>query len=144
MDPGAPGRGKVVVVTGATAGIGRAISVRLADRGAIVVACARSTGPLARLAGQSPRIVVRRCDISSDDDRVSLIETTIAEQGRIDVLVNNVGVGWTGLVEDMTVHQIRRLSEVNVVGLIDLTRLALPHMLARGDGDVVLVASGAS
>jgi len=136
--------GRVVVVTGATAGIGRAIALRLADRGATVVACARSAGPLAGLAQQSAHIVTRRCDISADDERAALIEATIAEQGRIDVLVNNVGIGWTGLVEDMTADQIRRLTEVNVVGLIDLTRLALPQMLARGDGDVVIVSSAAS
>jgi NAD(P)-dependent dehydrogenase (short-subunit alcohol dehydrogenase family) len=136
--------GRVVVVTGATAGVGRATALRLADRGATVVACARGAGPLAELAGRSPRIVPRRCDVSDDLDRVGLIEATVAEQGRLDALVNNVGIGWTGLVEEMTVDQVRRLFEVNVVGLIDLTRLALPHLAERGDGDVVILASAAS
>lgn len=136
--------GRVVVVTGATAGIGRATTLRLADRGATVVACARGDGPLADLARHSPRIVPRRCDVSDDLDRVALIEATVAEQGRLDALVNSVGIGWTGLVEDMTVDQVRRLFEVNVVGLIDLTRLALPHLRARRDGDVVILASAAS
>jgi len=136
--------GRVVIVTGATAGIGREITLRLAARGATVVACARSAEPLAELAKESPRIVARACDVSSDHDRAALVAQTVADQGRIDVLINNLGIGWTGLVEDMTVDQIRRLVEVNVVGLIDLTRLALPHMLARGEGDVVIVASAAS
>ncbi len=135
---------RVVVVTGATAGIGRATALRLADRGATVVACARGAGPLAELAAQSPRIIARRCDVSDDADRAALVDATVAEQGRLDVLVNNVGIGWTGLVEDMTVDQIRRLVEVNLVGLVDLTRLALPHLLEGGDGDVVIVASAAS
>ena len=139
-----PLQDRVVVVTGATAGIGRATALRLAGHGATVVACARSAGPLAELAGRSRHIVVKRCDVSDDDDRAELIASTVAEHGRLDALVNNVGIGWTGLVEDMTVDQIRRLAEVNVVGLVDLTRLALPHMLAQGDGDIVIVASGAS
>jgi NAD(P)-dependent dehydrogenase (short-subunit alcohol dehydrogenase family) len=136
--------GRVVVVTGATAGIGRAIALRLAGRGATVVACARSAEPLAELARRSPLIVPRRCDVSDDGDRADLIAVTLADQGRLDALVNNVGIGWTGLVEEMTVDQIRRLVEVNVVGLIDLTRLALPHLLERGDADIVIVASAAS
>jgi len=134
----------VVLVTGATAGIGRATALRLAGRGSTVVACARSAGPLAELARCSPLIVPRRCDVSDDSDRASLIEETIADQGRLDAIVHNVGIGWTGLVEDMTADQIRRLVDVNVIGLIDLTRLALPHLLERGDADIVIVASAAS
>jgi NAD(P)-dependent dehydrogenase (short-subunit alcohol dehydrogenase family) len=144
MSGNRPLQDRVVVVTGATAGVGRATALRLASQGATVVACARSAGPLAELAALSPHIVARRCDVSDDQDRAELIATAVAEHGRLDALVNNVGIGWTGLVEDMTVDQIRRLFEVNVVGLIDLTRLALPHLLARGDGDIVIVASGAS
>jgi NAD(P)-dependent dehydrogenase (short-subunit alcohol dehydrogenase family) len=82
-------------------------------------------------------------DVANDADRELLIAQTVKEQGRIDVLVSNVGIGWAGRVEDMTVDQIRRLVETNVVGTIDLIRLALPHLVAQR-GDIVLVASGAS
>lgn len=136
--------GRVVVITGGTAGIGRATALRLARSGATVVACARGDDALARLASRAPTIVTRRCDVADDADRERLVEQTLAEQGRIDVLINNVGIGWAGRVEDMSVDQIRRLVETNVVATIDLTRRALPHLLDRGDGDVVLVASGAS
>jgi len=142
--PARPLDGRVVVLTGATAGIGRATALRLVGRGATVVACARSEDALAALAAEHPRIVPRRCDVSSDADRVALVDATTSEQGRIDALVNNVGIGWSGLVEEMTVDQIRRLFEVNVVGALDLTRLVLPQMLERRDGDVVFVASAAS
>lgn len=136
--------GRVVVITGGTAGIGRATALRLARRGATVVACARHKDGLAQLQVEEPRIVARRCDVADDVDRERLVAQTLAEQGRIDVLVNNVGIGWSGRVADMSVEQIRRLVETNVVGTIDLTRLVLPHLVERGDGDVVFIASGAS
>lgn len=109
-----------------------------------MVACARGREGLAALAARSDHIVARRCDIADDGDRERLVAETLAEQGRINVLINNVGIGWTGRVEDMTVDQVRRLVETNVVAAIDLTRLCLPDMLERREGEVVLVASGAS
>jgi NAD(P)-dependent dehydrogenase (short-subunit alcohol dehydrogenase family) len=133
-----------VVVTGATAGIGRATALRLADRGATVVACARGVEALTQLSGRSDRIIGRQCDVADDGDRERLVAQTVAEQGRIDAVVSNVGIGWAGPIEDMQVDQIRRLIETNVVGTIDLVRLALPHLLAQRDGDIVIVASGAS
>lgn len=136
--------GRVVVITGATAGIGRATALRLARSGATVVACARSEQALAELAASTDGIIARRCDLANDADRQALVDATVADQGGIDVLVNNVGIGWTGRVVEMTVDQIRRLVETNVVGTIDLTRLALPHLLQRRRSDVVIVASGAS
>jgi NAD(P)-dependent dehydrogenase (short-subunit alcohol dehydrogenase family) len=137
-------KGRVVVLTGATAGIGRATALRLAGAGATVVASARNEVALRQLASEADGIVPRRCDVSDDDDRAHLIAATLADQGRIDVLVDNVGIGLACMVEDMTVEQIRSMIETNLVGAIDLVRLVLPHMLARGDGDIVLTASGAS
>jgi short-subunit dehydrogenase len=72
------------------------------------------------------------------------VATTLAEHGRIDALVDNVGIGLARLVEDMTVDQIRSMVETNLVGAIDLARLVLPGMLARRDGDIVFTVSGAS
>ena len=57
--------------------------------------------------------------------------------------MNNVGIGWTGLVEDMDIAQIHTMVDTNVVGSADLARLVLPQMLSRGNGDVVFTASGA-
>lgn len=136
--------GRVVVITGATAGIGRATAVRLAARGATVVACARGEDALAELASSTNGVIGKRCDVANDADREQLIAQTVAEHGRIDVLICNVGIGWTGRLEEMSVDQIRHLMETNVVGTIDLVRLALPHLIEQHDGDIVLVASGAS
>jgi short-subunit dehydrogenase len=136
--------GRVVVLTGATAGIGRATAIRLAGRGARVVAVARDQEALDRLAAEVQGIVPRRCDVASDLDRAELVSATLTDHGRIDALVSNVGIGWSGLVEEMTLDQVRSLFETNVIASIDLARLVVPNMLARRDGDIVLTASGAS
>ena len=133
-------RGLNVVVTGASSGIGRASAVLLASKGARVWAVARSRGPLEELAAIHPRIVPIVADVTVDEDRASIV----AAAGAVDVLVNNAGIGWLGLVEDMPAEQVRKLFDVNVLSLVDLTQRVLPGMLERRSGHVVNVASVAS
>jgi NADP-dependent 3-hydroxy acid dehydrogenase YdfG len=135
--------GRVAVVTGVTAGIGRAAARRLLGAGATVVGCARDADRLRVVAGELPGLVPVRCDVRDRTDRTSLIDGTLDRYGRVDVLVNNAGVGYVGTVADMTADDVERVVVTNTVGLIDLTRLVLPGMLARGDGDVLVVSSAA-
>ena len=139
-----PLQGRVVVLTGATAGIGRATVERLTARGATVVAVARHETALKRLAAEVEGVTPVPCDVSSDVDRAALIADVTSRLGRIDVLISNVGIGWAGLVEDMSLEQIRSIVETNLIGSADLARLVLPDMLRRGSGDIVFTASGAS
>ena len=132
--------GLSVVVTGASSGIGRATAEHLARKGARVSAVARSEGPLAELAAAVPGITPVVGDVTVDADRAALVERV----GRIDVLVNNAGMGWVGRVEDMPAERVRALFELNVLALIDLSQRVLPQMLERGRGNVVNVASLAS
>lgn len=132
--------GANVVVTGASDGIGRETALLLAGRGARVWAVARSGALLEELAGEHERIVPLVADVSVDADRAAVVEAA----GEVDVLVNNAGIGWSGLVEDMPAEQVRRLFEVNVLALVDLTQRVLPGMLARRRGHVVNLASVAS
>jgi NAD(P)-dependent dehydrogenase (short-subunit alcohol dehydrogenase family) len=134
-------RDKVVVLTGASAGIGRETAVRLARHGAVVVGAARDLARLERLADEAPGVEPVRCDVSVAEDRAALIAGVLERHGRIDALVNNAGLGWEGLVEQMPLDRIEYLYAVNVIGLIDLCRLALPPMLAAGRGDIVNVSS---
>jgi short-subunit dehydrogenase len=129
--------GTRVIVTGASTGIGRVTALRLARRGARVFAAARDERRLDALAAEHPEIVAAPCDVSDDADRAALVK-----QGEpVDVLVNNAGLGWKGMVEDMPPDKVRQLFDVNVLALIDLTQRVLPGMLERGRGHVVNVGS---
>ena len=139
-----PVRDRVVVVTGASAGIGRAIATRLARRGAKVVGCARDPDRLQAFADATPGVLAVRADVTSAADREELLDTAVRAHGRVDVLVNNAGRGWAGLVEDMPPEKVREVIETNLLAVVELTRLALPGMLARRDGDVLMVSSGAT
>ena len=78
-------------------------------------------------------IRTRSVDVSDDDSMVALVETIIAETGRVDVLVNNAGYGSFGAVEDVPMAEARRQFEVNVIGAARLCQLVLPAMRQRGD-----------
>lgn len=129
-----------VVVTGASSGIGLAIAEHLADRGASVWAVARSGGALEDLAGRRPTVTPFVADLAVAAERAALIEAA----GPVDVLVNNAGIGWVGLMEDMPGDQVRKLYELNVLAAIELTQRVLPGMLSRRRGHIVNVASIAS
>jgi short-subunit dehydrogenase len=126
-----------VLVTGASTGIGHATALRLARKGARVWAAARDEQRLKTLAAEHPDIVAAPADVSDNADRSALVE----QCEPVDVLVNNAGLGWKGLVEDMPPAKVRELLDVNVLALIDLTQRVLPGMLERGRGHVVNVGS---
>jgi NADP-dependent 3-hydroxy acid dehydrogenase YdfG len=138
-----PPAGRIVVVTGVTAGIGRAVARRLLAAGATVVGCARDAGRLDRVAEEVHGLVPVPCDVRDPAQRAALIQRTLDRYDRIDVLVSNAGVGYVGAVVDMAADDVERLVRTNVAGAIDLSRLVLPHMLRRRDGDIVVVSSSA-
>jgi short-subunit dehydrogenase len=126
-----------IVVTGASTGIGRATALLLASKGARVTAVARDEGRLQALAAQQPGIVPLAADLTKEQDRERVIRTA----GDIDGLVNNAGLGWHGLVEDMPLAKVQELVGLNVIALIDLTQRALGGMLERERGHIVNVGS---
>ena len=137
--------GQVVIVTGASAGIGEATARRLARAGAKVVISARRPDRLAALAGEldpsGANVLAVAGDITSDTDRRKLVATTMAKFGRIDGLVNNAGYGTRGPVEIVPVELIRKNFETNIFSLIALTQLVVPAMRERGGGCIVNIGS---
>jgi len=136
---------QVVIVTGASAGIGEATVRRLVRGGAKVVLTARRQerlDPLARdLDASGARVLAVAGDITSDTDRRRLVAATLAKFGRIDALVNNAGYGTRGPVEVVPVELIRKNYETNIFSLVALTQLVLPGMRARGSGCIINIGS---
>lgn len=139
---------RVVVVTGGSAGIGRATVEKLTTEGARVVTCARDADRLAEAVRGLPGVTVLGADMADAGDRALLVAATLAEHGRLDGVVLNAGLGWAGLVEDMPEEVVAGIVALNLTGAIELTRLALPHLLAaardQGRADVVAVSSVAA
>jgi NAD(P)-dependent dehydrogenase (short-subunit alcohol dehydrogenase family) len=139
---------RVVLVTGGSAGIGRATVARLAGAGVRVVTCARHGERLHEAVGQLTGVTAVVADVADAADRAALVESVLAEHGRLDAVVLNAGLGWAGLLEDMPGEVVEGIVALNLTGAIELTRLALPHLLAAaeeiGRSDVVAVSSVAA
>lgn len=130
----------VVLVTGASAGIGEAAAARFAARGARVLVHGRDprrTADVAREVGGRPLIG----ELDSPTDRQRVAEEALDAFGRVDVLVNNAGFGYAGPFPEMDVDVIRRLIEVDLLAAIELTRSLLPGMVERRRGAICFVTS---
>jgi short-subunit dehydrogenase len=130
----------VVLVTGASAGIGRAAAVRFAAAGAQVLVHGRDVTRTAEVARQvDGRALI--ADLASPADRQRLAGEAVSAFGRVDILVNNAGFGHSGPFTAMSVDTVRRLIEVDLVAAIELTHALLPGMVAQKRGAVSFVTS---
>lgn len=136
---------KVVIVTGASDGIGRKTALLLAKKGAIVVLVARREEMLARLLnkltdGPKKHLSVTT-DISKEEDVKHLIGEVIKRYGRIDVLINNAAISYVGRVKDMDMKKAEDVININLLGTIRITREALPHMIRQESGHIINISS---
>lgn len=136
--------GKVVLITGASSGIGAGAAKYLAGLGATLALCARNIDNLKAVAAEchqspvEPLLIV--ADVSLADDAARIVNETVAKFGRLDVLVNNAGVIEKGSIESTSVEQYDRVMDVNVRSVYRLTILAVPHLVAS-KGNIVNVSS---
>ena len=149
-------QGKVAIVTGASAGIGRAYALALAGDGATVVAAARRLGggqgesrdantltSLVKTSEALPgRVCAHACDMEVEADIVRLVDQTVATFGRIDVLVNNAGLLWLFDALNITVEEWDRVMRTNVRGPYIAIRQTAPHMIRQRSGSIVNITAG--
>jgi len=131
---------QIVLITGCSTGIGRALAVEYAARGHRVFATARKPDVLADIV-TSPNVVALSLDVTSAESIGSAVEKVIAMAGRIDILVNNAGYGQMGPVLDVTAEQVRAQFETNIVGAIEMMKAVAPHMIAAKRGRIVNIGS---
>ncbi|MFY9150855.1 MAG: SDR family oxidoreductase [Prolixibacteraceae bacterium] len=133
---------KVVVITGASSGIGRALAKEFAAKGAKLSLGARRTGLLEVLQAELPgtQILIQKTDVSQEDDCRILIEETIRRYGKIDILINNAGISMRALFEEVELKVIKQLMDVNFWGTVYCSKYALPHLL-KTKGSLVGVIS---
>ena len=137
--------GKVAIVTGSTKGIGLAIAERMINEGASVVVSSRTDSDVSAVAerlGENALGVA--CDVADPDACAGLVAQTVERFGRLDVLVNNAGLGVFKPISEMTVEEWRLQVDVNLGGVFYLSKAALPHLSASGDGYIINIGSLAS
>ncbi len=131
-------------MTGASRGIGRALARELAERGATVGLAARSVSDLEALAAELPgahHVLV--CDVALRASVLEAVERFVAATGGLDLLIVNAGVAHYEAVATQHIEKIERMTEVNWLGTVYTIKAALPHMLVRAQGYIVVMSSGA-
>lgn len=133
--------GQVALVTGASSGLGARFARVLHAAGAKVVLSARRKERLESLAAELPGSVVIQCDVSKEEEREHLVAETIAQCGRIDVLINNAGIGDAAPIEKESLDRFREVMEVNTIAVWHLAKLAGIQMVTQGYGSIINVSS---
>ena len=134
---------KVVIVTGASSGIGLASARLFGSLGANVAMVARSYGKLCELASSvatADRVLCVRCDVTEEFECKSMVASVLQRWGRIDILVNNAGISMRAMFKDLDLSVLHRLMDVNFWGTVNCTKYALPYLL-ESKGQVVGVIS---
>ena len=130
---------KVILITGASSGIGFDAAEAFARQGHRVYAAARRVERMEPLKALG--VVPLRMDVTDEDSMAEGVRTVLEAEGRIDALVNNAGYGYFGAIENVPMEDARRQLEVNVFGLAQLCRLVLPAMRKQGSGRIVNISS---
>ena len=130
---------KVILITGASSGIGFDAAATLARQGHRVYAAARRVERMDPL--KECGVVPLQMDVTDEASMEAGVRTVLAAEGRIDVLVNNAGYGYFGAIENVSMEEARRQLEVNVFGLARLCQLVLPSMREQGSGRIVNISS---
>lgn len=128
---------KVVLITGGSSGIGKAVAIYLTEKGYVVYGTSRNPN---RITEELPFKLIA-LDVANPDSIHKAAQTIIANEGRIDVLINNAGVGITGPIEETPDEEIKKAFQTNVFGPIDVIKSVLPQMRKQQSGLIINVTS---
>ena len=135
---------KIVIITGASSGIGKALAYEFGRKGSHVVLAARNISGLKLIADDLNKLGIQalaiKTDVTIENDCRNLIETTVAKFGRIDILINNAGISMRALFVDLQLDVMRRLMDTNYWGTVYCTKFAMPYLL-KSQGSLVGVIS---
>lgn len=135
---------KVVIITGGSSGIGKALALEFGKKGSKVVITGRNASRLNEAAKEFAQHRIAHttvvADVSKEEDNKTLVEKVINEFGQIDILINNAGVSMRALFEDVDLDVIRQLMDINFYGTVYATKYALPHII-KNQGSVVGISS---
>ena len=141
--------GKVAIVTGAGRGLGRAMAAALAEAGADIVATARTQAQIDETAevvrGKGRKCLVVTCDVTDSSSVQAMVDASLSEYGRIDILLNNAGGatdGFGNALEAISDTQWRVGIDTNLTGAMYCSRAVIPHMVEKGGGKIINVTSG--
>lgn len=135
---------KVVIITGASSGIGKALAFSFGNEGAKIVITGRKEAPLLEVSNELSRLGIDNLaiisDVSIENDNVEMVKKTIEKYGKIDILINNAGISMRAMFEDCDVNVIKTLMDINFYGTVYATKYALPYIKAT-KGSIVGVSS---
>lgn len=133
---------KVWIITGCSTGFGRQLAQLTLSLGYKVVVTARKVEDIVDIVEKYPATsFTAKLDVTKDEDIQQVVAATIEKFGRIDVLVNNAGIGYFGSIEESDEAEVRRMFEINFWGLMHMTQQVLPHMRKQRSGHILNIAS---
>ena len=138
--------GRVAIITGGSKGLGAAMAAGLASAGADVVLASRHLDEVQQVAAEIARDYGHRaigvaCDVTQSVEVEALVQTTIQQFGKVDILINNAGINIRGPIDELTYEQFKQVHDINVDGLWLCSKAVVPHMKRAGYGRIINMAS---
>ena len=136
---------QVVLITGASSGIGRCLAIDFAKLGAVVIGCGRSKqrldGTLNEIRSSGGKATMITCDVGSREHAESTVAKVLEQFGRVDILINNAGIGMRQPFTETPIETIEEIMRTNYLGMVYCTHTVLPSMIGRRSGHIVNISS---
>ncbi len=137
--------GKTAIVTGGSRGIGKEMAEGLAEAGASLMLCARRQewldGTVKEFSDRGFNVTAKLCDVSKPEEVQAVIDETVSKFGAVDVLINNAGISWGAMPEEMPLEKWQKVLDVNLTGCFVFAQSAAREMLKKNSGSIINIAS---